>query len=97
MLEKSDLNNKSRFSFSLPEIEIFNIVKEWHEHHNVKDPKEILIKNIRLPLMKMEELLNYVRNSNLISSNVILYASNRNMSPDIWNLSTEVYFILTKT
>lgn len=37
-------------------------------------PKKELISKIRLPLMKLDELLNQVRESNLISSNLILDA-----------------------
>lgn len=63
-----------RDSFCAPEIDIFNVVKDWHEHNNVKESKAQLIDNIRLPLMKLEELLNEVRCSNLINSDVILDA-----------------------
>lgn len=64
----------SRDSFSASEIDIFNIVKEWHEYNGMKEPKLKLIENIRLPLMKLEEMLNEVRDSNLISSDKILDA-----------------------
>ncbi len=64
----------SRDSFCAPEIEIFNVVKEWHEQSDSKDAKPQLIENIRLPLMKLDELLNDVRASNLINSDVILDA-----------------------
>jgi len=63
-----------RDSFSANEIDIFNIVREWHEFNNVKEPKLKLIEQIRLPLMKLEEMLNDVRDSNLISSDKILDA-----------------------
>lgn len=66
----------SRDSFCAPEIEVFNIVKKWHEVNNMLDgpPKQQLIDKIRLPLMKLDELLNQVRDSNLICSNLILDA-----------------------
>jgi BTB/POZ domain-containing protein 9 len=64
----------SRNSFCAPEIDIFDIAKEWHEHNNIKEPKLRLIEKIRLPLMKLEELLNDVRESNLIDSDDILDA-----------------------
>ena len=64
----------SRDSFAAPEIDIFNMVKKWHEINGVKEAKQILIDKIRLQLMKLEELLGEVRNSNLIDSNTILDA-----------------------
>ncbi len=64
----------SRDSFSASELEIFNLVKEWHEFANIKEPRTSLIEKIRLPLMKLEDLLNEVRESNLISSDAILDA-----------------------
>jgi BTB/POZ domain-containing protein 9 len=63
-----------RDSFCVREIEIFKIVKEWHEHNSVTEPKRQLIEKIRLPLMELEEILNTVRQSNLIDSNQILDA-----------------------
>lgn len=63
----------SRDSFSAPEIEIFNIVKDWHEI-NKSDHREELVSKIRLPLMKLDELLNQVRESNLIDPDAILDA-----------------------
>lgn len=62
-----------RDSFCAPEIDIFNIVKDWHELHKC-EAKQELISKIRLPLMKLEELLNQVRLSKLIESDVILDA-----------------------
>lgn len=64
----------SRDSFSLPEVEIFNVVKEWHEFNRIETPKNILIDKIRLPLMKLEEMLKEVRNSNLFDPDTILDA-----------------------
>jgi BTB/POZ domain-containing protein 9 len=65
----------SRDSFSASEIDIFNVVKDWHENHScLNKPRLNLIEKIRLPLMKMEELLNEVRESNLINSDDILDA-----------------------
>jgi BTB/POZ domain-containing protein 9 len=64
----------SRDSFCVPEIEIFNVIKNWHDFNDIKEPKESLLQKIRLPLLKLEELLNDVRKSNLLSSDVILDA-----------------------
>ncbi len=49
-----------RDSFSLPEVDIFNVVKEWHELNSVETPRPSLIDKIRLPLMKLEEMLKEV-------------------------------------
>ena len=62
-----------RDSFCAQEIDIFNIVKEWHEV-NKCDANHQLISKIRLPLMKLDELLNQVRLSKLIESDIILDA-----------------------
>lgn len=65
----------SRDSFSSSEIEIFNIVKEWHVLNNsLQEPRQNLIDQIRLPLMKLEEMLKEVRNSNLFAPDTILDA-----------------------
>ena len=112
----------SRDSFSAPEIDIFHVIRQWHELHahnisssssssskdddasqsqssSVSSAIEVstaaeasstvatpdggskstkrhmqLIEQIRLPLMKLDELLNDVRSSNLIDSDVILDA-----------------------
>lgn len=65
-----------RDSFCLPEIDILNLVREWHEQNGFKDSqvKNELVDRIRLPLMKLEELFNDVRQSNLINSDKILDA-----------------------
>lgn len=64
----------ARDSFCVPEIDVFNLIKNWHEFNEIKEPRSSLVEKIRLPLMKLEELLNDVRQSNLISSDVILDA-----------------------
>jgi BTB/POZ domain-containing protein 9 len=66
-----------RDSFCLPEIEILNLVREWHEQNGFKEQnqtKSELVDRIRLPLMKLEELFNDVRQSNLIIADKILDA-----------------------
>ena len=50
------------------------MVKEWHETNGIKEPRKVLIDQIRLPLMKLEDMLNEVRGSGLISSDSILDA-----------------------
>ncbi len=64
----------SRDSFAANEIDIFMLVRDWHEENNVREARLELIEKIRLPLMKIEELLNEVRLSNLINSDSILDA-----------------------
>ena len=63
-----------RDSFCAQEIEIFNLVKEWHGLSGKDDVRHELVDKIRLPLMKLEELFNDVRESNLVSADVILDA-----------------------
>jgi len=64
----------ARDSFCAPELEIFHVVKRWHEVNNIEKPREELMSKLRLQLMSLDELLNDVRQSNLLSSNVILDA-----------------------
>ncbi|CAG2188385.1 BTBD9 [Mytilus edulis] len=62
-----------RDSFCSPEIEIFNSIVLWAEHNTGQDPTPIL-DAIRLPLMNMQELLNKVRPTKLVSPDSILDA-----------------------
>lgn len=61
----------SRDSFCAPEIEIFKAVRRWAEVNPEADLPSVM-SAVRLPLMSLEELLNVVRESGLVSSDVIL-------------------------
>ena len=63
----------SRDSFCAPEIEIFNAIQEWARQNPSVDPTPIL-EAVRLPLMSMHELLNVVRDTNLVTADSILDA-----------------------
>ena len=63
----------SRDSFCAPEIEIFNAIREWAGQNSSVDPTPIL-EAVRLPLMTMPELLNVVRDTNLVTADSILDA-----------------------
>lgn len=63
----------SRDSFCAPENTIFNAVVKWTEHNQGQDPSPIL-ECIRLPLMSMNDLLNVVRPTSLVSPDSILDA-----------------------
>ncbi|XP_046452754.1 BTB/POZ domain-containing protein 9-like isoform X2 [Daphnia pulex] len=72
-----------RDSFCVTEIEIFRAVSRWW-HHNSYDDSVIkadatselnaVLNSVRLPLITLSELLNEVRPSHLVSSDVILDA-----------------------
>ena len=62
-----------RDSFCAQEIDIFQAVCEWAEHNQGADPTPIL-EAVRLPLMTMNQLLNVVRDTGLVSSDSILDA-----------------------
>lgn len=62
-----------RDSFCAPEIEIFNAIVQWADHNTGQDPTPIL-DAVRLPLMNMQELLNTVRPTKLVSPDSILDA-----------------------
>ncbi|XP_061172910.1 BTB/POZ domain-containing protein 9-like [Saccostrea echinata] len=63
----------SRDSFCAPESTIFNAVVKWSEHNQGQDPSPIL-QCVRLPLMTMNDLLNVVRPTGLVSADSILDA-----------------------
>ncbi|KAL8613580.1 BTB/POZ domain-containing protein 9 [Nucella lapillus] len=62
-----------RDSFCAKEIDIFQAVCEWADHNQGTDPTPIL-EAVRLPLMNMNQLLNVVRDTGLVSSDAILDA-----------------------
>lgn len=65
----------SRNSFCAPEIEIFNAVKQWIETHPDEEPEfSSILAQIRLPLIKVNDLFEHVRESSLISPDQILDA-----------------------
>lgn len=63
----------SRDSFCAAEIEIFRAIREWARHNSSAEVKSIFAE-IRLPLMKLEDLLNTVRPSGLVSAEALLDA-----------------------
>ncbi|KAL7079104.1 hypothetical protein ACQ4LE_001771 [Meloidogyne hapla] len=65
----------SRNSFCAPEIEIFNAVKHWIETHPDEESEfPSILAQIRLPLIKVNDLFEHVRESTLISPDQILDA-----------------------
>lgn len=64
-----------RDSLCAPEIDIFKAVREWVRHHpDDTEGAELVMSRLRLPLIKLDDLLNVVRPSGLISSDAILDA-----------------------
>lgn len=63
----------SRHSFCAKEVDIFMAVCQWIKHNPDADYQEILAA-IRLPLMKIPELLNVVRPTGLLKPDAILDA-----------------------
>ncbi|XP_013386966.1 BTB/POZ domain-containing protein 9-like isoform X2 [Lingula anatina] len=63
----------ARDSFCAPEVEIFNAVCLWYEKNPNCDIAKIM-KNIRLTLMSLQDLLNKVRPKELVSADAILDA-----------------------
>ncbi|KAI1729890.1 f5/8 type C domain-containing protein [Ditylenchus destructor] len=65
----------SRNSFCAPEIDIFSAIARWIEAHPEElDHFEDVLSNIRLPLIKLDDLLNIVRPSSLIEADKLLDA-----------------------
>ncbi len=74
----------SRDSFCAQEIEIFRAVQQWSEKNPEEEDILDIVRQVRLPLMDLDELLNIVRESGMISADAILDAiktknQNRNM------------------
>ena len=63
----------SRDSFCAPEIDIFHAVRRWHEQ-NLEEDAQTVMRVVRLPLMNLEDLLNKVRLSSMVTADVILDA-----------------------
>ncbi|XP_077997835.1 BTB/POZ domain-containing protein 9-like [Glandiceps talaboti] len=63
----------SRDSFCAIEIDIFTAVLEWSKANSDVDPTNI-VRSVRLPLMTLQDLLNIVRPTNLVSPDSILDA-----------------------
>ncbi|VDP04760.1 unnamed protein product [Soboliphyme baturini] len=61
----------SRDSFFVPEIEVFKAVREWARVNPTLDLQEVL-SAVRLPLISLENLLNCVRPSGIVSADDIL-------------------------
>ena len=65
----------ARDSFCASEIDIFQAVRRWAEQNADADLASVM-SAVRLPLMSLEELLNVVRNSALVSADAILDSIN---------------------
>uniref|UniRef100_F1KWU4 BTB/POZ domain-containing protein 9 n=1 Tax=Ascaris suum TaxID=6253 RepID=F1KWU4_ASCSU len=64
-----------RDSLCAPEIDIFRAVREWvRQHPQQVEEADMILAKLRLPLMKLDDLLNVVRPSGLLSSDAILDA-----------------------
>ncbi|KHN80456.1 BTB/POZ domain-containing protein 9 [Toxocara canis] len=64
-----------RDSLCAPEIDIFKAVREWvRQHPEQVEEADMIVSKLRLSLMKLDDLLNVVRPSGLLSSDAILDA-----------------------
>lgn len=64
----------SRDSFCAPEIDIFKAVQTWVEHNGDVELAKSAIAAIRFQLISLDDLLNVVRASSLVSADTILDA-----------------------
>jgi len=64
----------SRDSFCAPEIDIFRAMQQWAERNADQQLTLSAMSTVRLPLISLDDLLNIVRLSNLISADAILDA-----------------------
>jgi BTB/POZ domain-containing protein 9 len=64
----------SRDSFCAPEIDIFRAIQLWAERNSDQQLMQSVMSSVRLPLIKLDDLLNIVRASSLVSADAILDA-----------------------
>lgn len=64
----------SRDSFCAPEIDIFKAVQLWAEHNGDVQLAKSAMALIRFQLITLDDLLNVVRTSSLVSADTILDA-----------------------
>ena len=64
----------SRDSFCAPEIDIFRAIQQWAERNTDQQLTTSAMSTVRLPLIKLDDLLNIVRLSSLVSADAILDA-----------------------
>jgi len=64
----------SRDSFCAPEIDIFRAIQQWAERNTDQQLTTSAMSTVRLPLIKLDDLLNVVRLSSLVSADAILDA-----------------------
>ena len=64
----------SRDSFCAPEIDIFRAIQQWAERNPEHQVTTSAMATVRLPLIKLDDLLNVVRLSSLVSADAILDA-----------------------
>lgn len=62
-----------RDSFFAPEVSVYKAVAIWYKHNPSADIRKVL-ELVRLPLMELNHLLNVVRPSGILSSDIILDA-----------------------
>ena len=63
-----------RDSFCAPEIDIFRAIQQWAERNTDHQLTTSAMSTVRLPLIKLDDLLNVVRLSSLVSADAILDA-----------------------
>lgn len=71
--EESLCHLLKRDSFFAPEVAIYKAVAIWYKHNRSADIRKVL-ELVRLPLMELNHLLNVVRPSGILSSDIILDA-----------------------
>jgi len=64
----------SRDSFCAPEIDVFKSMQLWVDRNSDQQSNTSVMSTVRLPLIKLDDLLSIVRMSNLISPDAILDA-----------------------
>jgi len=64
----------SRDSFCAAEIDIFRAIQQWAERNTDQQLTVSAMSTVRLPLVQLDDLLNVVRQSSLVSADAILDA-----------------------
>lgn len=72
-----------RDTFSAPEEQIFEAVLNWTKHNNVSMAQsQAIVGLVRLPLLTIDQLLNVVRPSGLVSQDILFNAINERNHAD---------------
>ena len=88
----------SRDSFGINEMSIFELVNDWHVHHNrTENLENDLIKKIRFELFSNKELFNLTHHSNMVDKNLVFEVLKERHLHENTKMPTRLIHITTTT